>query len=200
MRRLAVVLTALVTTIAGLGVLASGSPSAASAQEQQAAVSTVPAVSAASTRKARKAARLRIPALGVDAGIRRVGVRNGQLAVGGSVRDVYSWRKGVRPGQPGSAVLAGHTWSKGPGVFDRLGQLRRGNLVSVGIAQFKVTRVRKVSRLSAHAVRGLFSDRGKARLVLITCGDRNAATGIYRTRIIVTAKKVAKKDRHRADG
>ncbi|WP_167288773.1 class F sortase [Nocardioides seonyuensis] len=175
MRRLAVVLTALVTMVAGLGVLVTSPSYSASAEAPV---------------TARKAARLHIPAIGVDAGIRRVGVRNGRLAVGGSVRDVYSWRHGVRPGQPGSAVLAGHTWSKGPGVFDRLGQLRPGNRISVGIAAFKVTRVRRVSGLSPAAVRALFSDRGRARLVLITCGDRNNTTGIYRTRIIVTAKKV----------
>ena len=46
--------------------------------------------------------RLSIPAIGVDAGIVPVGVtRAGQLAVGGSVRDVYRWRDGVLPGQPG---------------------------------------------------------------------------------------------------
>ena len=68
--------------------------------------------------------RLWIPAIGVNAGIIPVGVtRSGQLAVGRSVRDVYRWRDGVLPGQSGSAVLAGHTWSKGPGVFDRLGSL-----------------------------------------------------------------------------
>jgi LPXTG-site transpeptidase (sortase) family protein len=132
--------------------------------------------------------RLSIPAIGVNAGIIAVGVRGGHLAIGGSVRDVYRWRSGVQPGQQGSAVLAGHTWSKGPGVFDNLGSLRPGNLVVVGKNRFKVTRVRKVTGMSRQAVAGLFSDRGKPRLVLITCGDRNNLTGVYRTRIIVNAK------------
>ena len=67
--------------------------------------------------------RLSIPAIGVDAGIIPVGVtRAGHLAIGRSVRDVYRWRSGVLPGQQGSAVLAGHTWSQGHGVFDDLGQ------------------------------------------------------------------------------
>ena len=69
--------------------------------------------------------RLWIPAIGVNAGIIPVGVtRSGQLAVGRSVREVYRWRDGVLPGQAGSAVLAGHTWSQGPGVFDRPRQPR----------------------------------------------------------------------------
>lgn len=135
--------------------------------------------------------RLSVPAIGVDAGIVAVGVtRSGQLAVGDSVRDVYRWRDGVRPGQPGSAVLAGHTWSKGAGVFDRLGTLRAGDRVLVGTSRFEVTRVRRVTRMSPSAVARLFSDRGRARLVLITCGDRNDLTGVYRSRIIVRATKL----------
>ena len=138
--------------------------------------------------------RLSIPAIGVNAGIIPVGVtKAGHLAIGGSVRDVYRWRDGVLPGQAGSAVLAGHTWSKGPGVFDNLGRLRPGNLVVVGANRFKVTRVRKVTGMSRQAVAELFSDRGKPRLVLITCGDRNNLTGVYRTRIIVNAKLVRRR-------
>ncbi len=133
--------------------------------------------------------RLSIPAIGVNAGIIAVGVtRTGHLAIGRSVRDVYRWRSGVLPGQEGSAVLAGHTWSKGPGVFDNLGNLRPGNLVVVGKNRFQVTRVRRVTGMSRQEVSQLFSDRGKARLVLITCGDRNNLTGVYRTRIVVNAK------------
>jgi LPXTG-site transpeptidase (sortase) family protein len=136
--------------------------------------------------------RLSIPAIGVNAGIIPVGVtRAGHLAIGGSVRDVYRWRYGVLPGQEGSAVLAGHTWSKGPGVFDNLGNLKVGNLVVVGRNRFQVTRVRRVKGMSHADVAGLFSDRGKPRLVLITCGDRNNTTGVYRTRIIVNARKLA---------
>lgn len=133
--------------------------------------------------------RLSVPAIGVDAGIIPVGVTDrGELAIGRSVRDVYRWRDGVVPGQAGSAVLAGHTWSKGPGVFDRLGRLDVGDQVVVGRNRFEVTRVRRVTHLSRSEVAALFSDRGPARLVLITCGDRNNTTGVYRTRIIVDAR------------
>ena len=62
--------------------------------------------------------------------------------------------------------------------------------MSVGRVRFEVTRVRRVTRLSSAEVRGLFSDRGRPRLVLITCGNRDNATGVYRTRILVNAKKV----------
>jgi LPXTG-site transpeptidase (sortase) family protein len=167
----------LVVVLVAVGVLA-GAPAGAG-----------PATYAASSERSAALGRLSIPAIGVNAGIIPVGVtRSGHLAIGRSVRDVYRWRSGVQPGQQGSAVLAGHTWSKGPGVFDDLGRLRPGNLVVVGRNRFEVTRVRRVTGLSRAAVAGLFSDRGKPRLVLITCGDRNDLTGVYRTRIIVNAR------------
>ncbi len=134
---------------------------------------------------------LRVPDLGIArAPVIPVGINgHGQLAVGPRVDAVYTWSLGVRPGQPGSAVLAGHTWSHGDGVFDNLGTLRVGDPISVGRADFEVTKVRKVHRLSRQAVRDLFSDRGPARLVLITCGDRSATTGVYASRILVFADK-----------
>ena len=138
--------------------------------------------------------RLSIPAIGVNAGITAVGVtRGGHLAIGRSVRNVYRWRAGVLPGQQGSAVLAGHTWSKGPGVFDRLGALEVGDRVVVRRNRFLVTRVRRVREMSRSEVAALFSDRGKARLVLITCGDRNTTTGVYRSRIIVHARMLVRR-------
>lgn len=181
MRRLGVLAAALVTA---LGVVLAGAPSYA--------VTSAERTGASATREA--GMRLLIPAIGVDAGILRVGVTSsGQLAIGRSVRDVYRWRHGVVPGRRGSAVLAGHTWSKGPGVFDRLGQLRPGNRIRVGRARFRVTRVRKVRRMSHEEVSSLFSDMGRPRLVLITCGDRNNLTGVYRTRIIVNARKIRRR-------
>lgn len=146
--------------------------------------------------------RLAIPTINVNAGIIPVGVTpRGHLAIGRSVRDVYRWRSGVLPGQPGSAVLAGHTWSRGNGVFDNLGRLAVGDRVAVGAVRFQVTRVRRVTGMSSAAVAELFADRGPARLVLITCGDRNNTTGVYRTRIIVDAKKLrARSDRRPAVG
>jgi LPXTG-site transpeptidase (sortase) family protein len=138
--------------------------------------------------------RLSIPAIGVDAGIIPVGVtRAGALAIGRSVRDVYRWRRGVLPGQDGSAVLAGHTWSQGRGVFDHLGRLEVGDRVAVGRNRFEVTRVRRVTDMSRREVAALFSERGRARLVLITCGDRDDRTGVYRTRIIVEARMLVRR-------
>lgn len=178
MRRIAVLGTALAALVAG-------APSGGLAAAEPAPVTTL-------ARTSERAPRLVVPAIGVNARIIPVGVtRSGDLAIGRSVTGVYRWRAGVVPGRRGSAVLAGHTWSRGPGVFDNLGRMRVGQRVRVGRAEFRVTRVRRVTRLPRREVRRLFSDQGPPRLVLITCGDRNNTTGVYRTRIIVNARKVA---------
>ena len=157
-------------------------------------VGPVPVVAAPAPEPHDKAAaglRLRVPRIGADAAIIPVGTtRAGHLAIGTSVTAVYRWRDGVLPGRPGSAVLAGHTWSRGDGVFDRLGSMRRGDRFSVGRHRFRVTRVARVHRMSRAQVAALFSDRGRARAVLITCGDRSNTTGVYATRILVFANLV----------
>lgn len=142
--------------------------------------------------QAARIAPLRVPKLGIrGASIIPVGIdRGGHLAVGPSISAVYTWRDGPRPGQPGSAVIAGHTWSRGDGVFDDLATMKKGNRFSVGRANFKVTRVQRVRQMSGQQVRELFSDRGPSRVVLITCGDRSSVTGVYASRILVYASKV----------
>lgn len=180
MRALATALTSLVLGASGLGVPGPGAaapaPAAATSPDSGSRVAPWP--------------RLRVPTLRVNAAIIPVGINDrGQLAVGPSVTAVYTWRYGVRPGQRGSAVLAGHTWSRGHGVFDELGAMRVGHRFTVGRHTFRVTRVQRVRRMGTADVEGLFSDRGRPRVVLITCGDRTT-TGVYRTRILVHARKV----------
>lgn len=159
---------------------------------------TPPGAEAASLANASATARaggippLRVPRLGIGgASIIPVGIDGGgHLAVGPSISAVYTWNNGSRPGRPGSTVIAGHTWSRGDGVFDRLGTMRRGDQFSVGRTKFEVTLVERVRRMSAQRVRDLFSDRGPSRVVLITCGDRSSLTGVYASRILVHASKV----------
>ncbi|MGN0063727.1 MAG: class F sortase [Nocardioides sp.] len=134
--------------------------------------------------------RVRIARISVDAPVKAVGLRDdGSLAVGGSATTVYRWKDGVVPGQRGSAVLAGHTWEAGDGVFDHLSSLRRGNVVRVGKHRFKVTRKQRVRSLSDEQIAALYADTGRPRIVLITCGDRDDA-GTYHSRILVRARKI----------
>lgn len=90
--------------------------------------------------------------------------------------DVSWWRDGQEPGQPGNAVFAGHTYSKGDGVFDRLPQLRPGDHVVVVTRYGRQTyRVKSVGSVP-FAKYGSFASQitrhtGKSGLVLQTCGD-----------------------------
>lgn len=122
-----------------------------------------------------------IPSIGVTAP-----VVPGNL--GGSIHRVY----GEVPAF-GSNVLIGHSYirgGKGQGaVFDRLPQVRKNAVVTVGNKKFVVTRVVKVSvpRYRQMLPR-LNSLHGKARVVLVTCTNRNDATGVYAKRVVVFTK------------
>jgi LPXTG-site transpeptidase (sortase) family protein len=103
-----------------------------------------------------------------------------------------SWfDEGAVPGQPGNAVFAGHTWSHGDGVFDRLSELSVGDVVSVRGNGCELTfQVATVQRhvpvnLSSNQVEELYSTDGPSGLVLFTCGDYS--NGEYHSRIVVEA-------------
>ncbi len=108
---------------------------------------------------------------------------------------VAGWfRDGPAPGQFGPAVIAGHVDSKdGPGIFYRLGALRRGALVTVTRddgtkAQFVVDKVERYAkdRFPTSAVYGDTTHRAELRL--ITCGgDFDTASGHYVDNVVAYA-------------
>lgn len=122
-----------------------------------------------------------IPSIGVLAPVVPGGL-------GGSIHKVY----GEVP-EFGSSVLIGHSYIRGGvgqgAVFDRLPQVHKNASVSVGNKRFSVSRVLKVSvpRYRQMLPR-LNSLRGKARVVLVTCTNRNDATGVYTKRVVVFTK------------
>lgn len=81
------------------------------------------------------------------------------------------------PGSLGPAVIAGHvTWDGDPGVFFRLGELRRGDRVEVRraggrTAVFAVVRVERFAK-SRFPTGAVFGPTDHAALRLITCGGR----------------------------
>jgi Sortase domain len=137
---------------------------------------------------------LQIPAIGVRTRLVRLGLTtSGALAVPPTAA-VAGWYTGSpRPGATGAAVIAGHIDSvSGPGIFYRLGTLRRGELIYVrranrSLAVFRVTAVRTYlkTQFPTRAVYGAVPD---AQLRLITCGGAfNYATGHYLSNVIVFA-------------
>ncbi len=80
---------------------------------------------------------LRIPRIGVDAAFEPVGVlADGSMGVPKQPDRVGWYAFGPRPGERGSAVVAGHRgWQSGEAVFDRLSELRVGDTILVADAE-----------------------------------------------------------------
>ena len=141
---------------------------------------------------------LEIPAIGVRSSLIHLGLTsNGSLQVP-STTAVAGWYTGSpRPGATGSAVIAGHIDSyKGPGIFYRLSQLKRGDRVYVRradgtLAVFKVTAVRMYSKdkFPTEAVYGPVPD---PELRLITCGGTfDYSTRSYLSNTVVYATEIS---------
>ncbi len=124
------------------------------------------------------AARLVIPAIGVNAPIEPVGVDGtGRLAVPSKNQwDGVGWyHSGPVPGQSGSAVIDGHLDRPGwkPAVFWELNQLHQGDVVMVTDAQkhlllFHVLRKEFYTPTSA-PIDKIFGNNTGVYLNLITC-------------------------------
>ncbi len=139
---------------------------------------------------------LRIPALGIDAPVRSVGVEaDGEMEVPAAT-DVGWYRFGPAPGAPGSAVLAAHVDYDGKrGVFFDLRRLAGGDRVEVTMADGseQVFEVLDVEQIPKGALRdsGVFARTGAPRLALITCGGSfDADARSYRDNIVVHAREV----------
>jgi len=145
--------------------------------------------------KGRLPTRMTIPLLEVDAPIVPIQVTDGQLVPPDDPQQVGWWSEGARVGaSSGSAVLTGHTVHTGGGVFDELGDLMKGDRITVishaKQLRYVVTSVRYLDkeRLAEQAGK-LFDPTGPARLVVVTCDQWDGAQ--YDGNTIVTAKLVA---------
>ncbi len=145
-------------------------------------------------------ARLRIPALKLDATVAAVGVNaeTGEFDVPPSV-DRVGWYK-FGPGmsaEAGSIVIAGHVDSadQGKGAFFRLSSMEPGDTMTLagpgGVdREFSVVARERYSKTRIPLDK-YFARDGAARLTLITCGGPfDAETGHYRDNIVVTAEPV----------
>jgi sortase (surface protein transpeptidase) len=136
---------------------------------------------------------IQIPAIGVDARVVAVGLGpNRSMEV--PAADLAGWYEpGPRPGAAGPAVIVGHVDSRrGPAVFFRLGQLRRGDRIVVGRASggagsFVVERVERQPKQALPVAR-IWNRTHRPVLRLISCGGSfDRATGHYRDNVIVYA-------------
>jgi hypothetical protein len=140
--------------------------------------------------------RVIVPDAGIDGSIAPVGidVDGGVLGVPSSIHRAGWWRDGAAPGsKAGSLLIAGHVDSakQGTGVFFKLRTLRKGARIVVATAGGRRVAYRVVGIAiypKAALPTRVWSRRGAARLVLVTCGGRfDKKTGHYLDNVVVTA-------------
>ncbi|WP_243657608.1 class F sortase [Parafrankia sp. BMG5.11] len=138
--------------------------------------------------------RVRIPAIGVDAAIVRLGLNaDGSLAVPKKWQEVGWYDRGPAPGALGPSVLVGHYDStSGPAVFYRLRALRAGDQIEVtsptGLrTTFTVDRTEDTTK-KAFPTDRVYGAVGRPELRLITCGGAfDEDTNHYLSNLIVYA-------------
>lgn len=137
--------------------------------------------------------RLVMPRLKVTAPVVPIGLQGSALDPPRDYREVGWWDGSAKPGAgDGQTVITGHTVHTGGGSMNRLGRLRRGDLVDVvtrrGTMRYAVERTHVYSRaqIAAQARRLFGQDHGRGRLVLITCTDWNGSS--YESNVIVFAR------------
>jgi LPXTG-site transpeptidase (sortase) family protein len=142
--------------------------------------------------------RLKIPKINVDAVVEYVGLTSqGDMGAPKGPDGVAWYKLGPRPGDNGSAVMAGHygRWKNGQGsVFDNLSKLIKGDNLYVidekgATTTFVVRELRTYNPNDDHAEVFISKD-GKAHLSLITCeGVWNEAQKTYSNRLVVFTDK-----------
>jgi sortase A len=180
--RLAIISASVAVVVAATAAACAGTPAPSSpSTHNRAAIATPAAARSAgpSPRPATSSAalpdRLRLPAIGVDAHVESVGTTpQNAMDVPRDLDDVGWYAPGIRPGEPGDAVIDGHLdWYTGLAVFANLSRLKVGDLAVIVNADgttaiFRVTSV--VSYAAGKPPSDLFNRQGPARLSLITCG------------------------------
>jgi LPXTG-site transpeptidase (sortase) family protein len=140
-------------------------------------------------------ARLLIPKLSIDAVILPVAnTASGAMDTPKSNKDTGWYSLGIRPGNIGSAVIAGHLGFKYKGVFKDLHQLVAGDTLSIidnqGTSASFVVRESRVYEKSDDSST-IFNSNNGAHLNLITCnGDWDTSQATYDKRLVVFSDKI----------
>jgi hypothetical protein len=141
--------------------------------------------------------RIVIPAIGVDADVIDLGLRDdGSMEVPTDFAQTGWFDRGPKPGRVGPAVIAGHVDDRsGPAVFFRLRELEPGDLIEIHgedgeVVAFEVRGSEQHAK-DAFPTEKVYSGTPGPELRLITCGgafDRDARS--YRDNFIVYAERV----------
>jgi sortase (surface protein transpeptidase) len=138
--------------------------------------------------------RLRIPSIGVNAGLERVGLApDGTIAAPKGFQTAAWYTGGPVPGQPGPAVLLGHVDSDHlPAVFFLLATLKPGAQVLVDRADGTTVRFKVSGRIQVAKSRFpadvVYAPTLAPSLRLVTCGGKfDRQSGHYRDNVVVSA-------------
>jgi LPXTG-site transpeptidase (sortase) family protein len=141
---------------------------------------------------------LDIGRIGVSAKVSPVGLAsNGDMEISSNAKELAWYQPGPKPGEEGSAVIAGHYgWKDGvPSVFNNLNRLVAGDVISVyskegTVEKFSVQTIRQYAP-SDDATAVFKSDDGKAHLNLITCqGTWSKSEQTYSERLVVFTNRI----------
>ena len=147
--------------------------------------------------------RLRIPAIGVDTPVMRLG-----LAADGTVQvppitahDRAGWYEhSPTPGQTGPSVILGHVTvgAYGDGVFRHLKDLHKGDRIVARLengtaAVFAVTDVRTVAKADFPS-KEVYGNVNRPELRLITCGGERSGDGYLDNVIVFAALRSSSRD------
>ncbi|MCX5051387.1 class F sortase [Streptomyces sp. NBC_00201] len=194
----AAALAALLAGCGGPGATSGNSPdgSRASASSPSASSSSAPPAAGSVSAVGRSTpVRLRIPAIGVDTPVMKLG-----LAADGTVQvppiaahDRAGWYEhSPTPGQTGPSVILGHVTvgAYGDGVFRHLKDLHKGEQIVARLengtaAVFAVTDVRTVAKADFPS-KEVYGNVKRPELRLITCGGERSGDG-YLDNVIVFA-------------
>lgn len=138
------------------------------------------------------------PQLGIRAPASKVAIRKGHVVVPTDIHRVGLIRKSGRAGDLiGTAAYVGHVSDRhdSPGVFWRLKQARRGDVIRAkapdgSMVRYTVTSVKRYDRTKQLPKRA-FATTGKPQITLISCTNRISYPGggfHYLDNIVVTAK------------
>jgi LPXTG-site transpeptidase (sortase) family protein len=140
--------------------------------------------------------RLVLPSVGINAPVVPIETStDGVLTPPADVDTAGWWQRSAEPGaRKGQVLVTGHTVHEGDGSMDAMGEVHRGDLVRLRsgrqTAVYRTTAAGVYSRAEvAEKAHDLFGqDRGRGRLVLVTCTDWNGED--FESNIIVFARPV----------
>lgn len=141
---------------------------------------------------------LQVPSIGVDSDLEPLGLLPDKTLKSPSLFERAGWYAGgVRPGDPGPAVIAGHVDSvSGPAVFFRLRTIAVGASVAVrqsngATVYFVVDSVREYPK-NRFPTEAVYGPTPLPELRLITCtGDFDYAARSYLDNLVASAHRVA---------